>query len=120
MRAIGFRRWRPRRTIRLRLTLLYGGLFLIAGAALLAITYGLVAGDSMSARPGSSSCHREVSRAGSCRRYRQALGQVATGSAVAGRPPKGASVIVQQKTPSGPVVDLRAYAGQVNAHVQDA
>jgi signal transduction histidine kinase len=33
---------RPRRTARLRLTLLYGGLFLACGAALLAITYGLV------------------------------------------------------------------------------
>jgi signal transduction histidine kinase len=38
------RRWlrRPRRTIRLRLTLLYGGLFLLSGAGLLAITYALV------------------------------------------------------------------------------
>jgi signal transduction histidine kinase len=34
----------PRRTIRLRLTLIYGGLFLLAGAGLLAITYALVAG----------------------------------------------------------------------------
>jgi signal transduction histidine kinase len=32
----------PRRTVRLRLTLLYGGLFLLSGAALLAITYTLV------------------------------------------------------------------------------
>jgi signal transduction histidine kinase len=32
----------PRRTVRLRLTLLYGGLFLVSGAALLAITYLLV------------------------------------------------------------------------------
>jgi hypothetical protein len=32
----------PRRTLRLRLTLLYGGLFLASGAALLAITYVLV------------------------------------------------------------------------------
>ena len=32
----------PRRTIRLRLTLIYGGLFLISGAGLLAITYVLV------------------------------------------------------------------------------
>jgi signal transduction histidine kinase len=32
----------PRRSVRLRLTLLYGGLFLLSGAALLAITYGLV------------------------------------------------------------------------------
>ncbi len=33
----------PRRTVRLRLTVLYGGLFLVSGAALLAITYLLVA-----------------------------------------------------------------------------
>jgi signal transduction histidine kinase len=32
----------PRRTARLRLSLLYGGLFLVCGALLLAITYGLV------------------------------------------------------------------------------
>ncbi len=32
----------PRRTVRLRLTLLYGGVFLLSGAALLAITYLLV------------------------------------------------------------------------------
>jgi signal transduction histidine kinase len=39
------RRWRlPRRTVRLRLTLLYGGLFLASGAALLAVTYVLVSG----------------------------------------------------------------------------
>ncbi|MEU5870640.1 HAMP domain-containing sensor histidine kinase [Glycomyces sp. NPDC047369] len=34
----------PRRTVRLRLTAWYGGLFLASGAALLALTYGLVAG----------------------------------------------------------------------------
>jgi signal transduction histidine kinase len=33
-----------RRTVRLRLTALYGGLFLASGAALLAVTYGLVVG----------------------------------------------------------------------------
>jgi signal transduction histidine kinase len=32
----------PRRTVRLRLTLLYGGLFIVSGAALLTITYLLV------------------------------------------------------------------------------
>lgn len=32
----------PRRTIRLRITLLYGGLFLVSGATLLAVTYILV------------------------------------------------------------------------------
>jgi len=39
-------RWRrlPPRTIRLRLTVVYGGLFLACGAALLAINYGLVTG----------------------------------------------------------------------------
>ena len=38
------RRWLrlPRRTVRLRLTAVYGGLFLLSGAALLAITYFLV------------------------------------------------------------------------------
>jgi signal transduction histidine kinase len=37
------RKWRlPRRTVRLKLTLLYGALFLASGAALLAITYVLV------------------------------------------------------------------------------
>ena len=34
----------PRRTLRLRLTALYGTLFLVSGAVLLAITYALVAG----------------------------------------------------------------------------
>jgi signal transduction histidine kinase len=33
---------RPRRTVRLRLTLVYGGLFLLSGAGLLAVTYALV------------------------------------------------------------------------------
>lgn len=41
-RRPGWRRWLPRPTVRLRLTLLYGSLFLVAGALLLAITYGLV------------------------------------------------------------------------------
>jgi signal transduction histidine kinase len=38
------RRWLPRRTVRLRLTALYGGLFLLTAAVLLAIIYILVAG----------------------------------------------------------------------------
>jgi hypothetical protein len=33
---------RPRWTLRVRLTLLYGGTFLVCGAALLAVTYALV------------------------------------------------------------------------------
>jgi signal transduction histidine kinase len=44
-------RWRslPPRTIRLRLTAVYGGLFILCGAALLGITYGLVASQYSSA-----------------------------------------------------------------------
>src|ERR1700716_4156724 len=42
-RTASSRRWRlPRRTVRLKFTLLYGGLFLASGAALLAVTYVLV------------------------------------------------------------------------------
>jgi signal transduction histidine kinase len=39
---LAFKPHLPRRTLRLRLTLLYGGLFLLSGAALLGITYVLV------------------------------------------------------------------------------
>lgn len=42
-RALGSRLGHPKTTVRWRLTLLYGGLFLVCGAALLAITYTLVA-----------------------------------------------------------------------------
>jgi signal transduction histidine kinase len=42
-----------RRTVRLRLTLLYTALFVTAGAALLGVTYGLVAG-SLPANPAST------------------------------------------------------------------
>ncbi|MEV7612622.1 HAMP domain-containing sensor histidine kinase [Streptomyces sp. NPDC089799] len=38
----GARRRLPRRTVRLRMTLLYGGLFVLSGAALLGVTYVLV------------------------------------------------------------------------------
>jgi signal transduction histidine kinase len=43
-RQLGLAGWlgRPKTTVRWRLTLLYGGLFLVCGAALLAITYTLV------------------------------------------------------------------------------
>ena len=41
--ALAYRLRHPRTTVRWRLALLYGGLFLICGTALLAITYGLVA-----------------------------------------------------------------------------
>ena len=47
--ALAFRPHLPRRTVRLRLTLIYGALFLFSGAGLLAITYALV--DSQLSRP---------------------------------------------------------------------
>jgi signal transduction histidine kinase len=40
------RSFRPRGTVRLRMTVLYGGLFLLSGAALLALASGLVVGSS--------------------------------------------------------------------------
>jgi signal transduction histidine kinase len=44
LRRLSVPTWlRPRWTVRLRLTLLYGGLFIVGGAILLAITYALVA-----------------------------------------------------------------------------
>jgi len=58
---------RPRSTVRLRLTLWYSGLFLVSGAVLLAITYGLVvqafvgntAGNALCSGPAAprSECH---------------------------------------------------------------
>jgi signal transduction histidine kinase len=107
VRVTGFR---PRRTIRLRLTLLYGLLFLVAGAALLAITYGLVAHDSMSTTSGSFVVARGVSVG-----KLPAVPQGLTGTAVpVPGPGKTGSVIFQQKTPAGAVVNLQAYAGRVN------
>jgi signal transduction histidine kinase len=49
----------PRRTIRLRLTALYAGLFLLSGAGLLAITYVLVSAAT------AGSCYRHVAHAAS-------------------------------------------------------
>jgi signal transduction histidine kinase len=72
----------PRRTLRLRLTLLYGGLFLVCGAALLAITYLLVAHAAV--RPGyvRTVRGRGVALRASARGYR---GLSATLGSAAGR-----------------------------------
>ena len=55
---------RPRRTVRLRLTLWYSALFLVSGAALLAITYGLMAqaligqtGPAAACQAPGTACH---------------------------------------------------------------
>jgi signal transduction histidine kinase len=65
------RRWfrLPRRTVRLRLTLVYGALFLVLGAALLAITYLLVskslpAGPTTAGRPTAGASTTAPSGAG--------------------------------------------------------
>jgi signal transduction histidine kinase len=108
VRATGSRRWLPRRTIRLRLTLLYGGLFLVAGAALLAITYGLVA------RGGGESKSEFVSNpvAGAAQLPTVPPG---FGSASPGVGRASGTILYQQKTSAGDVLELRAYAGQANA-----
>jgi signal transduction histidine kinase len=100
------RRWLPRRTIRLRLTLLYGGLFLLAGASLLAITYVLVAKGS-SAQAGSGLIVSRTRPAGGVRL--PLIPGIAQG--------RGAgTVIYQQKnTSAGTVVQLQAYAGKLSA-----
>jgi signal transduction histidine kinase len=56
-RTLGALRARPRRTVRLRLTLWYSGLFFLSGAALLAITYALVV-QAFTARTGTTAACR--------------------------------------------------------------
>jgi signal transduction histidine kinase len=70
MQMVGWvlRPFRPRGTVRLRMTILYGGLFLLSGAALLAIASGLVVGRSATeatqqAAPGSESTQTALARA---------------------------------------------------------
>ncbi len=54
----------PRRTVRLRLTVLYGVLFLLSGVVLLAITSGIVIGQSSVSRaPGPAAPQTALSRA---------------------------------------------------------
>ena len=88
--------------------MLYGLLFLVAGTALLAITYGLVARDSRS----------EASR------QFVVSGRVSDGKlpplppgikGVLGATGKKPTVVLQQRAPSGKAVRLQDYAGQVNA-----
>ena len=49
--ALAFRPHLPRRTVRLRLALLYGCVFIACGAALLALTYLLVVAQAAAPRP---------------------------------------------------------------------
>ncbi len=55
----------PRRTIRLRLTIVYAILFLVSGAGVLAITYVLVEDHTAAAQPGKAGAVFHVSAGGS-------------------------------------------------------
>jgi signal transduction histidine kinase len=105
------RRWLPRRTIRLRLTLLYGGLFLLAGAGLLAITYALVAGGG----PESRSVFVSNPAPGGAQlpAVPPGFGKDSPGFGTA-----SGTLVYQQKTPSGTVVQFRQYEGKVNATIK--
>jgi signal transduction histidine kinase len=102
--VIGSRRWRPRWTIRLRLTLLYGGLFLLAGAALLGITYALVAKGA----PASQGVFF-TRLAGGPAGQLPVPPQLARAVAVAGSNPS--AVVSQNGSDAG--TQLRVYAGKV-------
>jgi signal transduction histidine kinase len=106
--ATGSRRWRPRWTIRLRLTLLYGGLFLVAGAALLGVTYGLVANGA----PREQGFFVTRATGTTTDKLPAPPGPVA-GAVVGGG--KAGPVVIQQKGTPGAAVQLKAYAGQVTA-----
>jgi signal transduction histidine kinase len=56
--AMGPHSGRPRRTVRLRLTVWYGGLFLVSGTVLLAITFGLVVQTFVGNTAGNAACPR--------------------------------------------------------------
>jgi len=92
--------------------MLYGALFLVAGAALLAITYGLVAnGTANAAKPIVVEKKSGTSVAPPA--LPSGLTAVASGASAL---PKGGAVLYEQKT-AGPraVVQVQQYAGQVDA-----
>ncbi len=108
------RRWVPRWTLRLRLTLLYGTLFLLTGAVLLGITYGLVAQSASrtvaTARDGSPQAFA-VSGAERLPLLGPQQAQVANGAGFVYRGPSA----------SGPVSwRLRQYTGQLVSTAQAA
>ena len=86
-------RW-PRRTLRLRLTAWYGGLFLLSGTVLLSVTYGLVVqaftGDSASSiacrllpRSGCHTIGTQQARAIAVQEHANVLHELLTQSAIA-------------------------------------
>jgi signal transduction histidine kinase len=99
------RRWHPRWTLRLRLTVLYGSLFLLAGAILLGITYGLVAHSSSTAVAQDQQL--VVTRAAGVGRLPPPF--------VSGAIRSGSGAVFLARPPSGARVQLKDYAGQLNA-----
>jgi signal transduction histidine kinase len=94
--VLALRAGRARNTVRLRLTAWYGGLFLVFGAVLLAVTYGLVvqafagntAGNALCSGPArpSSACHvigPQQARAMAVQENASVLHQLLTRSVVA-------------------------------------
>lgn len=88
--------------------MLYGGLFLIAGTALLAITYGLVARDSTTQAARSFVVTRGFSTGKPPSLPPGIKAVIATSR-------NGPSVELQQNAPTGAVVGIQAYAGRVDA-----
>ena len=91
--VIAARARRPRRTLRLRLTAWYGGLFLLSGTILLAVTYGLVvqafagntAANAACQAPGTG-CHTigaQQARAIAVHEHAAVLGELLSRSALA-------------------------------------
>jgi signal transduction histidine kinase len=88
--------------------MLYGLLFLIAGTALLAITYGLVARDTT----GQAARSFAVSRGVSGGKLPQLPPGIKGAITASGNVP---TVILRHQSASGNVVQFQDYAGQVNA-----
>ena len=96
----------PRRTVRLRLTLLYGGLFLLAGAVLLTITYELV-----------SHSPAETQKSGVF--VSQAFARAAPSQLKLPAPPDGAIRTVRvQGSGNGAQIDFQAYGQKVDKAVR--
>jgi signal transduction histidine kinase len=67
------RPFRPRGTVRLRMTVLYGGLFLLSGAALLAIASGLVVGHSSTAAAQQTAPANETDQTALAQAHKQII-----------------------------------------------
>ena len=101
------RRWLPRRTLRLRLTLLYGGLFLGAGVILLAITYALAAHSE------ATTANRSVVVA-----TQRRSGNLPTPPFMPPGLSKSGGVFYRASPQNGGGPQLREYAGRVTAKFQ--